>query len=181
MAAGNPEPLNQLVRLAKDPDGFTNYAYNVPVEAKVSFKITVTDPMGRKSESILSFVKPPSGIVISNITFKRLAGQVSIAFKTNVGKTKPPVGQNTLNISVRKKIILKTLMTVAMNNIPDKLPLFTPVSAIAGGTVQDAENLFSYIAVFKGNINIKSLSSPAELVISIRNPKGEVTSNSIKI
>ena len=181
LTGGSTEPLNQLVRLAKDPDGFTNYAYNVPVEAKVSFKITVTDPMGRKSESILSFVKPPSGIIISNIIFKRLAGQVSIAFKTNVGKTKPPIGQNTLAISVRKTLIRKTLMTIAMNNIPDKLPLFIPVSAIAGGTVQDAENLFSYIAVFKGSINIKALSSPVELIISIKNPKGVVTSNSINI
>lgn len=179
--SGNPEPLNKLVRLPKDASGFAGYALNLSIEAKATFKITVTDPLGRKKEVVLNFAKPTPAIVISDIAVKRLAGQVNVGFKTNIGKVQPPVGQFTLVMAVRKGLTTKTLLSIAMHSIPDTLPIFINTAAIAGGTKQDANNLFTYGAVFKGAANISAFTSPATVIISITNPKGVRTTEDVNI
>ncbi|MEO5682198.1 MAG: hypothetical protein ABIQ88_06125 [Chitinophagaceae bacterium] len=182
LATGNPEPLNKLVRLQKDNNGLSAYALNLPIEAQASFKITVTDPLGRKADIILPFAKPLDTVVITELLVRRLAGQVNVGFKTNIGKALPPSGRFMLTISVRKGLVRRTMLSIAMNTIPNSLPpLFFFTSAIAGGGLQGADRLYTYGAVFKGAVNLMAFSSPVTVIVEITNPAGVKTSKEVNI
>jgi hypothetical protein len=178
LEAGVAEPLNELVRLPGiDAAGFFGYALNLPIADKITLKVVVADPFGRKSESIVSFTKPAVGVVIGKITIKRTAAAVNIVFKTNMGKVKPPVGQNTLNILLRSKAndTVKLLFTIAMHQIPDNFPIFPANAAIAGGRVQDADGFFTYQAVFRGAVSLNAFAAARSVIIRITDFKGKVT------
>lgn len=179
LPTGQPEPLNALVRLPGiDAANAFGYVLNLPVADKVTLKIVVADPLGRKSESIVSFTKPVQGVVIGKIGVRVSASAASLAFKTNVGKTRPPVGQNILSILLRSKVnnTTATLLAVPFQNIPDAFPLLPNGNAmVAGGRVQDAEGLLSYEAVFRGAANLTAFAAAKSVIVRITDGKGRNT------
>lgn len=170
------EPMDELIRLNAAPNGFFNYGLNLAIEEKITLKIIVTDPLGRSSNAIVSYIKPApeEGIIISGIQVRTLAGVVRVVFKTNVGKSIPILGQNKLEIILRTLRMNRMLINIAMHDIPDVLKLPATVG-IAGGTTRDENGLFTYTAAFRGAAFIKAFSLADTLIIRITDPKGEAT------
>ncbi|WP_121355639.1 hypothetical protein [Flavisolibacter nicotianae] len=178
LEAGVVEPPNTLVRLPGiDATGFSTYALNFPLVEKVTLKVAVADPFGRKTESIVTFTRPVQNIVIGKIAVKRTAGAVNLNFKTKLGKTKPPAGQYTLSILLRAKVhnVVKQLFAIAMHQIPDNFPFFpNSNAAIAGGRLQDADGFFTYEAVFRGVANLNAFTAAKSVIIRLTDVNGNV-------
>ena len=178
LAPGEAEPVNELVRLPGiDAAGVSGYALNIPLVDKITLKVVVADPFGRKSESIVSFTKPVVETVIGKITVLRSAAAASVTFKTNMGKTKPPTGQNTLSLLLRSKTTnqIRPLFAIAFQLIPGSFPFFPTNADIAGGIVQDANGLFTYQAVFRGAANLNAFAASKSVIVRITDAKGKVT------
>ena len=177
LATGEGEPLNELVRLSGiDAVGVSAYALNLPVPEKITLRVVVADPFGRKSESILSFTKPKPTAVITDILVKKLASEVQLSFNTTIGKAKPPLGQNTLSILLKSKTkVVVEIFSITMHTIPNKTPIF-PVGnvSIAGGAVQNPQGLFSYVAQFRGTANLKAFNTAHSVIVRITDFKGRV-------
>jgi hypothetical protein len=151
---------------------------NLAVPDKITLKVVVADPFGRKSESLVSFTKPVVAVEIGKIAVTVSASAANVAFLTNVGKAKPAVGQNTLNILLHSQTddTTRLLFTIAFQAIPDSFPFFPNSNAmIAGGTVQDPNGFFRYEAVFRGTVNLKAFAAARGIIISITDAKGKIT------
>lgn len=179
LAGGEAEPLNQLVRLPGiDAAGAFGYVLNIPIADQITLKIVMADPFGRKSESIASFIKPAQETVIDRIGVRIGSSAVNLIFRTNMGKTQPPQGQNTLNILLRAKLnnATRVLFTIAFHLIPDSFPFFPNSDVmIAGGRIQDADGFLTYEAVFRGAANLSAFGGSKSVIIRITDAKGRIT------
>jgi hypothetical protein len=173
LTAGESEPLKQLVRLPGiDSTGTSAYALNLGLPEKIVLKIEVFDPLGRKSEQVISFSRPPEGVIISDIKVRSRLVETAISFKTNVSKVKPRRGQNTLTILLKSRSnVIRTLLNVGMHTIPDRLPPF-PVGrgGVFGGTQQG--DLFVYGVRFRNISGNNPFNRTMSLIIQLTDFKG---------
>lgn len=175
------EPVGALVRLQGAIGTRFGYAYTFPFVNKTTLKISVSDPLGRKTEQIISYKQIEDELIIKDIRIKKLAAAITVTFKTNVSKKPPSNGAYTLNIQLRSGNTLKSLLRGPMHKIPDSLPVFMATSAIAGGTTQDNDQFYTYSAVFKGTTNFNSFNNAKVLVVSITDPDGVRTESELKL
>jgi len=162
---------------AKDASGFYEFEYYATAEAEAWYQISVTDPLGRRTSSLVYYKKPV--VSLRNIVVNMLAQSVELSFEINVNNKIPPYGHYKMEIYALKAPVLLQpkpapvlLYSANIDAIGVAIPLTNPAVYMNSHGSQDG--FFTYYAVFKGAAAVTAFSN-ATVIIYITDPNGKKT------
>jgi hypothetical protein len=165
-----------LWRLGKDAAGNYEYEYYVTAEDIASYRITITDPLGRSTGVTVRYSQPAAAF--RNILLKPMLLSTELSFELNISNKLPAPGHYTLDIIVQKKTA-GSPVPVSTNVYSGSLDAIGNVNVPAANpcvfvTSKSADGFYLYEAVFKGSA-YGAMFSGASVLLRLTDPNGKVT------